>query len=250
MRLGIDAMGGDNAPIEVINGVVDFIKTSDSKDLKVVLVGNEDIIQAKLMSFDIDLDKIEIVDAKEVITGEDHPTAAIKGKKDSSMAVGLRMLKEEKLDTFISAGNTGALVAGGTLIVGPIKGIKRPALAPLVPTTRGVSLLLDCGANVDAKPLNLLQFAQMGSIYYQNELDVEAPKVGLINIGTEEGKGNELVKTTYDELKKIDINFKAEAEEDTEIKTEIKNDDKQEENDTLANSTTDDLSESKKKIIN
>lgn len=207
INLGIDAMGGDNAPVEIINGVIDFIKQNDTDNVKVTLVGNEDIIQAKLMSFDIDLSKVDVVDAKEVITGEDHPTAAIRGKKNSSMAVGLKMIKEDKLDAFISAGNTGALVAGGTLIVGPIKGINRPALATFMPTMNGISLLIDCGANVDAKPLNLVQFAQMASIYVQNELDIENPTVGLINIGTEEEKGNELVKETYKKLKETDINF-------------------------------------------
>jgi len=206
-NLAIDAMGGDNAPMEIINGVIDYINlTKDSKN-KITLVGNEDIIQAKLMSFDIDLSRIEVVDAKEVITGEDHPTVAIRDKKDSSMAVGLKLLKDGKVDAFVSAGNTGALVVGGTLIVGPIKGIKRPALAPILPNMTGVGLLIDCGANVDAKPLNLVQFAQMGAIYMQNELDIENPTVGLINIGTEEGKGNELVKETFKKLKETDLNF-------------------------------------------
>lgn len=207
LNLGIDAMGGDNAPSEIINGVVDYIKSTPNEDTIITLVGNKNIIESKLMSFDLDLSRIEIVHASDVVTGEDHPTDAIRKKKDSSMVVGLKLLKEDKLDAFISAGNTGALVAGGTLLVGPIKGINRPALAPIMPTKNGVSLLIDCGANVDAKPLNLVQFAQMGSIYMQNELDIENPTVGLINIGTEEEKGNELVKESYKKLKELDINF-------------------------------------------
>lgn len=208
LNIGIDAMGGDNAPIEIINGVVDYINQTPDEKTIVTLIGNENIIQSKLMNYDVDLKRIEIKNATEIITGEDHPTEAIRHKKDSSMVVGLKMLKEETIDAFISAGNSGALVAGGTLLVGPVKGINRPALAPIIPTKRGVSLLIDCGANVDAKPLNLVQFAQMGTIYMQNELDIENPTVGLVNIGTEEEKGNELCRETYPKLKELDnINF-------------------------------------------
>ncbi|MCQ2978971.1 MAG: phosphate acyltransferase PlsX [Clostridia bacterium] len=213
LNIGIDAMGGDNAPIEIINGVVDYINDTKDEDTIVTLVGNENIIQSKLMNYDVDLKRIEIVNATEVVIGEDHPTDAIRHKKDSSMVVGLKMLKEDKIDAFISAGNSGALVAGGTLLVGPIKGINRPALAPIIPTKRGVSLLIDCGANVDAKPLNLVQFAQMGSIYMQNELDIKEPTVGLVNIGTEPEKGNELCKETYKKLNELDgINFAGNVE--------------------------------------
>ncbi|MCQ2748958.1 MAG: phosphate acyltransferase PlsX [Clostridia bacterium] len=208
LNLGIDAMGGDNAPVEIIAGVCDFLKENKDENLTVTLVGNKDIIESKLMSFDCDLKRVEIVNATEVITGEDHPTEAIRHKKDSSMVVGLKMIKEGTLDAFISAGNTGALVAGGTVLVGPVKGINRPALAPIIPTRNGVSLLIDCGANADAKPMNLVQFAKMGTIYIQNELGLSSPSVGLINIGTEEDKGNEVTKAAYKLLKETkDINF-------------------------------------------
>ncbi len=210
IKIGLDAMGGDYAPTEVIKGALEFIK---DHDIKVILIGKAELIHTQLLHDGHDVDKIEIVDAKEIIANEDSPTEAIKTKKNSSMVVGLQMLKENKIDAFISAGNTGALVAGSTLIVGRLKGVKRPALGSLFPTLNGFALLIDCGANVDAKPIYLKQFAEMGSIYVRDVVGIENPKVGLVNIGTEEKKGNELVREAYKLLKTSnDINFSGNLE--------------------------------------
>ncbi|HBY20458.1 MAG TPA: phosphate acyltransferase PlsX [Clostridiales bacterium] len=204
IKVAVDAMGGDYAPTEIIKGVVEFTKKND---VKVVLIGKSDLIYSQLDNYKYSQNKIEIMDATEVISNDDLPTEAIKHKKQSSMVVGLNMLKGKKVDAFISAGNTGALVAGATLIVGRIKGVMRPALAPVLPTLKGFALLIDCGANVDAKPIYLKQFAEMGSIYVKNIIGISEPKIGLVNIGTEEKKGNELVREAYKLIKDSDINF-------------------------------------------
>ncbi|HCC07963.1 MAG TPA: phosphate acyltransferase PlsX [Clostridiales bacterium] len=204
IKIAVDAMGGDNAPTEIIKGVVEF---TNKHNIKVILVGKADLIYSQLLHHDFSQDKIDVVDAPEIISNDDSPTEAIKTKKQSSMVIGLHMLKEKTVDAFISAGNTGALVAGGTLIVGRIKGVKRPALGAIFPTLKGFSLLIDCGANVDAKPIYLKQFAQMGSIYFKNVVGVKEPRVGLVNIGTEDKKGNELVRESYKLLKNSDLNF-------------------------------------------
>ncbi len=205
-KVVLDAMGGDHSPGEMVLGAVNAVKEKDN--LFVYIVGPSDRIQAELDKYEYPKDQIEIVHAPDEITCHDAPVQAIRGKKDSSMVVGLRMVREGKADGFVSAGNSGAVLVGGQVLVGKMKGIERAPLAPIVPTLKGVSLLVDCGANVDAKPSNLVQFAQMGSIYMENALKIERPTVGILNIGAEEEKGNALVKETYPLLKECkDINF-------------------------------------------
>ena len=205
-KVVLDAMGGDHSPGEMVLGAVNAVKEKDN--LFVYIVGPSDRIQAELDKCEYPKDQIEIVHASDEITCHDAPVQAIRGKKDSSMVVGLLMVREGKADGFVSAGNSGAVLVGGQVLVGKMKGIERAPLAPIVPTLKGVSLLVDCGANVDAKPSNLVQFAQMGSIYMENALKIERPTVGILNIGAEEEKGNALVKETYPLLKECkDINF-------------------------------------------
>lgn len=204
MIIAIDAMGGDNAPDAIIKGSTLALNEIDSK---ILLVGNKDIIEKQLSKNSADLKRIEIIHTTEVITNDDKPVQAIRRKKDSSMVVGLKLLKEREVDAFISAGNTGALLAGGLLRVGRVKGLDRPALAPIYPTLKGFSLLVDAGANVDCKPRNLLEFAVMGSTYLEEVLGVEKPKVGIVNVGVEEGKGNKLVNEAYELLNKSKLNF-------------------------------------------
>lgn len=205
-KVVLDAMGGDHSPGEMVLGAVNAVKEKDN--LFVYIVGPSDRIQAELDKYEYPKDQIEIVHASDEITCHDAPVQAIRGKKDSSMVVGLRMVREGKADGFVSAGNSGAVLVGGQVLVGKMKGIERAPLAPIVPTLKGFSLLVDCGANVDAKPSNLVQFAQMGSIYMENALKIERPTVGILNIGAEEEKGNALVKETYPLLKECKgINF-------------------------------------------
>ena len=213
MVILLDAMGGDNAPDATIKGAV---KAIDQIKAKLILIGDEDIIKSKIKEFynkDISeiSDRLEIRNATETIEMEDVPTQAIKRKKDSSMVVGFNMLKTGEGDVFISAGNSGALLTGATLLVGRIKGVDRPALAGILPAYKSRLVLMDCGSNTNCKPINLLQFAQMSSIYLKTTLGVENPRVGLLNIGTEETKGNELTKESYKLLKEkseeLGINF-------------------------------------------
>lgn len=204
--IAVDGMGGDNAPFEIVKGVVDAVNMRN--DIKVIITGTKDAVEAELSKYTYNKDQIELVATTEVIAMAEPPVVAIRTKKDSSLRVGLDLVKEGKADAFVSAGSTGAILAGGQLVVGRTKGIKRPPLAPLVPTANGVSLLIDCGANVDSDPINLVQFARMGSIYMSDVLGVKNPKVGIINIGAEEEKGNALVKATFPLLKECqDINF-------------------------------------------
>ena len=213
MKIVLDAMGGDNAPEANIKGAVNAINKIKAE---VILVGKEDVIRSKIKEFygkEIEeiSDRLKIRNATETIEMEDTPTLAIKHKKDSSMVVGFKMLKEDEGDVFISAGNSGALLTGATLIVGRIKGIDRPALAGILPAYKSQLLLIDSGSNTNCKPINLLQFAQMASIYLRNTFGIEKPAIGLLNIGTEETKGNELVRESYKLLKEkseeLDINF-------------------------------------------
>ena len=213
MVILLDAMGGDNAPDATIKGAV---KAIDQIKSKLILIGNENIIKSKIKEFynkDISeiSDRLEIKNTTETIEMEDIPTQTIKHKKDSSMVVGFNMLKSGEGDVFISAGNSGALLTGATLLVGRIKGVDRPALAGILPAYKSRLVLMDCGSNTNCKPINLLQFAQMSSIYLKTTLGVENPKVGLLNIGTEETKGNELTKESYKLLKEkseeLGINF-------------------------------------------
>lgn len=204
MTILLDAMGGDNAPDDVIKGAVKAINEIKSN---ILLIGNEKIINEKVKEIfnkenikEIS-NRIDIYNTTEIITMEDTPTIAIKNKKDSSMVVGFRLLNEEKGDVFVSAGNSGALLTGATLLVGRIKGIDRPAMAPMLPSYNKSVLLMDAGANTNCKPINLIQFAQMANIYLKNAFGIEKPKIGLLNIGTEEIKGNDLTKETYKLLK-------------------------------------------------
>ena len=200
MTIILDAMGGDKAPTESIKGAVKAVKEIESD---ILLVGNRDIILSKIKEL-YNKDKIEDISPRlkihhttEEIVMEDIPTDAIKHKKDSSMVVGFNLLKEGKGDVFISAGNSGALLTGATLLVGRIKGIDRPAIAPMLPAYKKGLMLMDAGANTNCKPLNLVQFAQMSTIYLKNTYGIEKPAIGLLNIGTEPTKGNELIKETY-----------------------------------------------------
>jgi len=213
MNILLDAMGGDKAPEATIKGAV---KAIDQIDANLTLIGKEEVIRAKFKEYygkemEEISPKFKIKNATEEIEMEDIPTHAIKHKKDSSMVVGFRMLKEGEGDVFISAGNSGALLAGATLLVGRIKGVDRPALAGILPAYKSQLLLMDSGSNTNCKPINLLQFAQMSSIYLRNTYNIENPKIGLLNIGTEETKGNELTKESYMLLKEkaeeLNINF-------------------------------------------
>ncbi len=205
-KIAVDAMGGDNAPAEIIKGCVAAV--NEREDIFVFLVGNEGRISAELAKYRYRRDQVAIVPASEEITCEEAPVAAIRKKKDSSMVVALNLVKNGEADAFVSAGSSGAVLAGGLFLVGRIRGVERAPLAPLIPTAKGVSLLVDCGANVDARPSHLVQFAKMGSIYMESVLGIEKPKVAIVNIGMEEEKGNALVKETYPLLKQCgDINF-------------------------------------------
>lgn len=205
-RVALDAMGGDNAPVEMIKGAIDAIHKRS--DIKVFLVGQEELIQKELTQYTYEKDQIEVVNATEVIETAEPPVMAIRKKKDSSIVVAMNMVKRGEADAFVSAGNSGAVLVGGQLVVGRIKGIERPPLAPLLPTAKGVSLLIDCGANVDARPSHLVQFAKLGSIYMEHIMGIEKPRVAIVNIGAEEEKGNALVKETFPLLKECkDINF-------------------------------------------
>lgn len=206
IRVAVDAMGGDNAPDEIIKGAMEVVALRE--DIQVLLVGKEELIREKLKGYSYREQQVEVVNATEVIETAEPPVAAIRTKKDSSIVVGLKLVKEEKADAFVSAGSSGAVLAGGQLLVGRIKGVERPPLAPLIPTEKGVSLLIDCGANVDARPSHLVQFAKMGSIYMEHVMGVKNPRVAIVNIGAEEEKGNALVKETYPLLKECEgINF-------------------------------------------
>ena len=203
--IALDCMGGDNAPGEIVKGAV--LAANENKDMLIKLVGREDDIKKELEKYPSS-DKLEIVDAKEVIETGEPPVAAIRKKKDSSLVKCMYMVKKGEADAMVSAGSTGANLVGGHVIIGRIKGVESPPLEPLIPTKTGFSLLIDCGANVDARPSHLLQFAKMGSVYMENVVGVKNPKVALVNIGAEEEKGNALVKETYPLLKEMEgINF-------------------------------------------
>ncbi len=204
--VAVDAMGGDNAPLEMIKGSVDAV--NQSRQIKVILVGQEEKISPVLSQFTYPKGQIEIRNASEVISTEETPVMAIRKKKDSSIVVGERMVKEKEADAFVSAGSTGAVLAGASLVTGRLKGVERTPLGTLIPTARGMALLADSGANVDCKASYLVQFAKMGSIYMEHVMGVKNPRVGLVNIGVEEEKGNALAKEAYGLLKaRGDINF-------------------------------------------
>lgn len=206
VRVAVDAMGGDNAPGEIVKGAVEAVQAE--KDIKVFLVGRQDAVNAELAKYTYDKEKIEVVHAEEVIEMAEPPVNAIRKKKQSSLVIGMNMIKHQEADAIVTAGSTGATLVGGQVLVGRIKGIERPPLAPLVPTEKGVSLLIDCGANVDARPSHLVQFAQIGSIYMENIVGIKNSRVAILNIGAEEEKGNQLVKETFPLLKECPgINF-------------------------------------------
>lgn len=206
VRVAVDAMGGDNAPGEIVKGAVEAVQAE--KDIKVFLVGRQDAVNAELAKYTYDKEKIEVVHAEEVIEMAEPPVNTIRKKKQSSLVIGMNMIKHQEADAIVTAGSTGATLVGGQVLVGRIKGIERPPLAPLVPTEKGVSLLIDCGANVDARPSHLVQFAQIGSIYMENIVGIKNPRVAILNIGAEEEKGNQLVKETFPLLKECPgINF-------------------------------------------
>ncbi len=206
VRIVIDAIGGDNGAAVCVKGAVKGLKKSPN--ISIILTGHADELNKLLESEKYDESRLEVIDAPEEISLHEKPVEAVRKKKDSSLVIAMNLLKEGKADALISAGSSGAVLAGGTFIVGRAKGVKRAPLAPLIPTTGRPSLLIDCGANVDAKPEVLVQFAKMGSIYMESVMGVENPRVAIVNIGAEEEKGNALVKATYPLLKACtDINF-------------------------------------------
>ena len=206
VRIAMDAMGGDYAPAEPVKAAVKALEMTDRAHI--FLVGKEEVIRAELEKYSYDSSRLTVVPATEVIEMAEHPVNAIRKKRDSSIVVAQRMIRNGEADAFVSAGSTGAVLAGGQLLVGRIRGVERAPLAPLLPTLKGVSLLVDCGANVDARPDHLVQFAKMGSLYMRDVVGVENPTVALLNIGVEEEKGNALCKETYPLLKACeDINF-------------------------------------------
>ena len=206
MRIILDGMGGDNAPLEIVKGAVE---ASSKIDHQIVIVGREDEINAELAKYNYDESKIQVVHTSEVIENEDSPVKAIRRKTDSSMVKGLTMLKDGEGDLFISAGNTGAYMAGSLFILGRIPGIDRPAISSIYPIAGGAlpSIIVDAGANSECRPSNLLEFAIMGSLYMEKVMDRKNARVGLVNLGVEENKGTTVTKAAHKLLKEADLNF-------------------------------------------
>ncbi|MBR5122106.1 MAG: phosphate acyltransferase PlsX [Anaerotignum sp.] len=203
--VALDAMGGDLAPVETVKGAVEAVK---ELNVDIKLVGPEDVVKAELAKYQYDESRIEVVHAPSVIGTDEAPTMAIRRKKDSSMVVGLNLVKNGEAEGFVSAGSTGAILTGGLFIVGRIPGVERPALGTCLPNKKGFSFLIDSGANVDCKPQYLEQFAKMGSVYVENVFGMKNPRVALVNIGAEKEKGNALTKETYELLEQAEgINF-------------------------------------------
>lgn len=210
MLILVDAMGGDNAPEAIVNGCIDAI--IEENGFSILLIGDSERIKKIIDDRKFSSPRLEIKHTTEVITGEDSPTKAIRSKKDSSMVVGFNLLKENKGDVFVSAGNSGALMAGALFIIGRIKGVDRPSLPAIIPTKTGKALLIDAGLNTVCKPINFLQFGIMGSIYMRELFGIKKPKVGLINVGSEETKGNDNIKQAFSLLSSSNINFIGNAE--------------------------------------
>ncbi|MEW6096698.1 MAG: phosphate acyltransferase PlsX [bacterium] len=206
MRIAVDAMGGDNAPEAIVGGVIDALKELEGI-AQITLVGKEDVVRKELSRYQTKGLSIVIKDAKDVIEMHESPTMAIKNKKNSSIGVATKSLKEGEVDALVSAGNTGAVMASSLMNLGRLKGIFRPAIATLIPTLEGASILLDVGANVDCKPRHLLQFAMMGDVYAKHIMGNTNPKIGLLSIGEEEGKGNELTSHAFKLLNFSSLNF-------------------------------------------
>lgn len=206
VSVALDAMGGDNAPGQIVKGAVDAVNIDN--EIFVYLVGRQELINEELSKYTYNKEQIEVVDARDVIETGEAPVMAVRRKKDSSLVKALTMVKDKKADAFVSAGSSGAILVGGQVIVGRLKGVERPPMAPLIPTAKGVSLIVDSGANVDSRATFLVQWAKMGSIYMENVLGIKNPKVAIVNVGVEEEKGNQLVKKAYPMLKECkDINF-------------------------------------------
>ncbi|RKM57067.1 phosphate acyltransferase PlsX [Butyrivibrio sp. X503] len=206
IRVAVDAMGGDNAPVSTVKGAVDAV--AEAANLKVFLVGKEEVVNKELAKYSYDKNRLEVINATEEIEMAEPPVMAIRTKKDSSIVKAMYMVNHGEADAYVSAGSTGATLVGGQVIVGRLKGVDRAPLAPIIPTEKGNSLLIDCGANVDARSNHLVQFAKMGTVYMENIMGVKNPTVAIVNIGAEEEKGNALVKETFPLLKNCpDINF-------------------------------------------
>lgn len=205
MKIIVDAFGGDNAPLEIIKGA---LEAKQEYNVDIILTGSEKIIRQTAEDNNIDISSLETVNAEQVITMDDEPNSVLKEKSESSMAVGMKMLTEGNGDGFVSAGNSGAICVGATLIVKRIKGVKRPGFAPIMPHfNNGCFMLCDGGANIECRPEMLKQYAQMGSAYMEKVMGIKKPKIGLANVGTEEHKGNELQHSTYALLKESNLNF-------------------------------------------
>jgi glycerol-3-phosphate acyltransferase PlsX len=220
--IAVDAMGGDNAPAAIVEGVVQALEAS--KEIGVFLVGRADSISEELKKYKYDEQRLTMVPANDVISMSEAPVEAIRHKKDSSIVVGMRLIREGKARAFVSAGSTGAILVGGQLLVGRIKGIERTPIGAIIPTDDGVCLIVDSGANVDSRSSHLVQYARMGSIYMKYAVGIEAPRVALVNIGAEAEKGNALTKETYPLLQSMDdINFigNIEAREIPEGKADV-----------------------------
>ena len=209
MNIALDMMGGDYAPLEAIRGIALFLKEAESNDVQLTLIGDEEQLNPLLLSHNISAANISVIHAPEVIEMHEHPTKALKEKKQSSIAIGFQLLASGKVDAFISAGNTGAMMVGALFSIKAMDGVSRPTIGAYIPRENGtLGLLLDAGINADCKPENLNQFAILGSLYAENILGIHQPKVGLVNIGEEEGKGNILSQATYPLLKENKhINF-------------------------------------------
>ncbi|MGI5988875.1 MAG: phosphate acyltransferase PlsX [Lachnospiraceae bacterium] len=206
VTVALDAMGGDNAPGEIVKGAVEAVK--ENPELNIHLIGTEDVVKKLLDGYEYPKDRITLIPSTDVISTDENPTMAIRRKRNSSIVIGMKEVHTGEADCFVSAGNSGAVLVGGQLVVGKIRGINRPPFAPIIPTAAGPVLLLDAGANMDSKPEWLVQWAQIGSIYMKNQIGIQNPRVAIVNVGAEDDKGNALVKETFPLLQACEgINF-------------------------------------------